>query len=45
MNEKELKLVRLLLSKLITDVMTGKFGTKNRSELISRLQGIFLKLK
>jgi hypothetical protein len=29
---------------LNNDVMTGKFGTKNRAELISRLQGLYLDL-
>ena len=30
------------LEKLIADVFTGRFGTKNRSELISRLEGVYL---
>ena len=30
------------LEKLIADVTVGRFGTKNRSELISRLQGVYL---
>ena len=30
------------LTQLIVDTMNGRFGTKNRSELISRLQGIYL---
>ena len=30
------------LTQLIADTMIGRFGTKNRSELINRLQAIYL---
>lgn len=36
--------MKQLLEKLIADTMTGKFGTKHRSELITRLQAIYLEL-
>lgn len=32
------------LIELLADVFAAKFGTKNRSELITRLQGIILML-
>ena len=38
------KILKEALPKIITDVMTGKFGTKNRAELISRLEGLYLEL-
>jgi len=36
------EIITLEISKILSDIHAGKFGTKNRSELISRLQGITL---
>jgi len=41
MQNKQLK---QKIADLLADVMTGKFGTKNRSELISRLEDMYLDL-
>jgi hypothetical protein len=40
----DLENMKLKLDSLISDTYTGKFGTKNRVELISRLQSIYLQL-
>jgi len=39
--EKEID-ISIEIGKLLTDVMRCKFGTKNRAELIQRLQNIYL---
>lgn len=33
------------LGKLLADVEVGRYGTKNRSELINRIQDIYLTIK
>lgn len=38
----QIKKVLLSTSELLSDIYKGKFGTKNRAELISRVQGIEL---
>jgi hypothetical protein len=37
---KKQKGSRFLLEELLKDILRGKFGTKNRAELISRVQEI-----
>lgn len=39
------KQMERMVAGLIADVMTSKFGTKNRSELIQRLQALYLELE
>jgi len=41
---KNLEIIKKKLADLMADLYTGRFGTKNRVELISRLQSIYLQL-
>lgn len=40
-SEKYVQIAKAETARLITDALEGKFGTKNRSQLISKLQAIY----